>query len=65
MIENTMVSGIGVYEVNSPLKEATVIGECECCGEDIVLGYEAFTFEGEYYCSKDCFCEHMGLKEFE
>lgn len=42
---------------------------CKChndrCTEMIVSGYEAFVWDDEYFCSKDCFAEFMELKEVE
>lgn len=42
---------------------------CKChndkCSESIIFGYEAFVWDGEYFCSKDCFAEFMGLEEVE
>lgn len=48
-------------------EEPAILGKCqnESCTEMIVSGYEAFVWDDEYFCSKDCFAEFMGLEEVE
>lgn len=48
-------------------KEPKRLGRCanKGCIDDITSGYEAFVWDGKYFCSTSCFGEYMGIEEVE
>lgn len=62
MLDNPMVTGQAFTQYDTS-KEPKTIGHCSWCNEELVEGYEAKEYEGEYFCDELCFAKYMGLED--
>lgn len=59
-----MEVNLSEYILNSNVpEEATLLGKCEFCGEEIYEGQSYAEWEGYLFCDIYCFAKWIGVKE--